>query len=154
MGFGGGHDKNGVGRRFLQGFQEGVKGVLSETVYFIDNENFIATQGGEIFNIFPEFPNLVDAAITGAVDLQDIKAMSLGNLQAGLALVARRRRGTVDTVQGLGQDAGHRGLADPPGPAKEIGMGHPSQFQGIFQGTGDMFLPHNFVEILGSPFPG
>ena len=154
MGFGGGHDKNGVRRRLLQGFQEGIKGVLGEHVDFIDNKNLITTLGREIFNIFPKFPNLIDAPVTGPVDFQDIETMPLGDLQTRLALVAGRRRRTVDTVQGLGQNAGHGGLTHAPGAAKEKGVRHPSQFQGIFQGTGDVFLPHNFIEILGSPFSG
>ena len=124
--------KIGVGRRLLQGFQKGIKGLLGEHMDFIDNKNFLSPARREIFNIFPEFPNLIYAAVTGAVDFQDIKTMSLGDLQTGLTPIAGRRRWTFGTVQGLGQNAGHGGLANAPGAAEKKGVGNPTLFQGIF----------------------
>ncbi len=87
--------KIGMGRRLLQGFEEGIKGLFGEHMDFINNKNLISTLGRQVLNIFPEFPNFIDAAITGAVDFQDIKAMPLGYLQTGRTLIAGRGSGTV-----------------------------------------------------------
>jgi len=99
---------------------------------FIDNKNLLPPSGREIFNIFPEFPNLIYAPVTGAINFQDIKTMSLGDLQTGLTPIAGRRRWTFGTVQGLGQNAGDGGLSHAPGAAEKKGVSHSTLFQGIF----------------------
>jgi len=132
MRIGGSHDKNGMGRRLLQGFEEGVKGILGETVNLINDKNLLSPPRREIFNIFPKFPNLLYAPVTGAINFQDIKTMTLGDLQTGLTPIAGRRRWTFGTVQGLGQNAGDGGLPNAPGAAEKKGVGNPTLFQGIF----------------------
>jgi len=105
----------------LQGFQEGIKSLLGEHVDFVNNKNLIATMGREVLDILPEFPNLIDAAVTGAVDFQDIETMPLGDLETRLARLARRRRRTVAAVQGLARMRATESCR-PPGAAEEKGV--------------------------------
>jgi hypothetical protein len=58
----------------------------------------------------------VDAVVAGAVDLDDIGVLA-GHDRLGEGVVA----GGV--VEGVGEDAGHGGLADAPGAAEEVGVG-------------------------------
>jgi len=57
-------------------------------------------------------------------------------------------------VEGLGQDAGRAGLADPAGTGEEKGVRHPAGIDSVLQGAADMLLAGQFGKGLGTIFPG
>ena len=59
----------------------------------------------------------------------------------------------VGAVEGLGQDAGRRGLARAPGPAQQVGVGDGAVSYGVAQGGGDVVLAADLAEALGSVAP-
>jgi hypothetical protein len=60
----------------------------------------------------------------------------------------------VDAVEGLGEDARRRGLADAAGAGEEEGVGDAVLFDGVGQRLGDVLLADEVIELLGSPLAG
>ncbi len=154
VGRGGGQDEDRVGRRLLQGLQEGVEGRIGKHVHFIDDVDPVFALGRQVLDLFSQVPDLVDAPVGGAVDFQDVQGGAVGDLLAQLAGVVGVRGGAGLAIEGLGQDAGHRGFAYSPGAAEHKGVGHPPGGQGVLQRAGDGLLAHHFLKGLGTPFPG
>ncbi len=154
VGMGGGQDEDCVGRRLLQSLEEGVEGRVGEHVDFVDDIDLVRPLGGHVLDLLPQVPDFVDAPVGGAVDFQHVQGGAVGDLPADLAGVVGVGRGALLAVEGLGQDAGHRGLADAPGAAEQKSVGHPAGAQGVLQRPGDGLLAHHLLKVLGTPFPG
>src|SRR5690606_40642240 len=103
--------------------------------------------------ILPEFPNLVDAPVGRAVDLDDIQGAGLADTLAGDADAAGLIGGPLLAVEPLAHQAGQGCLPCAPGPGKEVGMSEASQTQALPQGTDDGLLAHHLVKGLGPPLP-
>ena len=56
--------------RLFEGFQQGIECRCTEHVNFIDDVNFVCAVGRHVFDIVPQFPNLVDAVVGGTVDFK------------------------------------------------------------------------------------
>ena len=82
-----------MGRRLLQGLQQGVEGLLGEHVHFIDDIDLVLALGRQILDLLPQVPDLVDAPVGGAVDFQDVQGGAVGDLPAHLAGVVGVRGG-------------------------------------------------------------
>ena len=118
MRLGGGHHKDDMGRRFFQGLQEGIEGRLREHMDFIDDVNLVFVLRGKISDILPEFPDLIDPAVGGSIDFEDIDGDPIPDLLAERALIAGVPRRSLGTIEGFGQDPGDRGFPHPRGPEK------------------------------------
>ena len=57
-------------------------------------------------------------------------------------------------IQGSRKNARHRGLSNPPMPAKNVSVGSSSLFDGILQRTGNVLLSDDLGEILRAIFAG
>ena len=134
--------------------KQGVEGLLGEHVHFVDDVDLVGALGRQVLDLFPQVPHFVDAPVGGAVDFQDVQGRALGDFDAILTGVVGVRRGACGAVEGLGQDAGHRGLAHPPGAAEEKGVGHPAGGQGVLERPDDRLLAHHLLKGLGTPLPG
>ncbi len=82
-------DEHCVGRRFLERLQERIKRFGREHVHLIDNVNFVRAGRWRQINPIPEGPHLVNAAVTGSIDFNNIQIPSLRNGNAGFAFAAR-----------------------------------------------------------------
>jgi hypothetical protein len=60
----------------------------------------------------------------------------------------------VFAIKGFGKEAGSGSLTDPAWAGEQEGMGNAAAANSIAQSAGHMFLAHNFVESLWSPFSG
>ena len=60
----------------------------------------------------------------------------------------------VHAVEALGEDPGHRGLADAPGAAEEVGVGDPVHPDRVAQGLDDVVLADDVLEPLRPVAPG
>lgn len=120
---------------------------------FVDDVNFILAAGGGIGNSLVDLPDIVDAAVGGSVDFHDVEGSALGDVKAGGAFIARLAivfEGLA--IERFSKEAGKRGFAGSSAAAKEIGRGDFPQFDGIFEGSDNRFLPHNAFESLGAVF--
>ena len=68
----GGEDEFHMRRRLFQSLQQGVKRSCREHVDLIDVVDFIATLRRRVFDAFTQVTHLIDAVVTGAVDLHHI----------------------------------------------------------------------------------
>ena len=152
---GGGEDEDDVGRRLLEGLEEGVERRLREHVDLVDDVDLAAAPGGRVPGVLAKRPHLVDAAIAGPVDLDDVERAPRDHLAARLAGGARRRAGAAGSlaVEPHGQKPRRRRLADPSGAGEEVGVGDPLAREGVLQGPYDGVLPHDRVEGRGPPPP-
>ena len=74
-------------------------------------------------------------------------------LDARLALAARRRRRALLAVERAGQDPGARGLAAAARAGEQVGVVHPVVVQRLRQRRGDVVLPDHLGERLRAVAP-
>ena len=77
-----------------------------------------------------------------------------GDRLADVADLARALGRPVHAVQALGEDPGHRRLADAPGAAEQVGVGHPVQPDRVAEGLDDVVLADDVLEPLRPIAPG
>ena len=77
-----------------------------------------------------------------------------GDRLADVADLAGLSVGPLHAVQALGEDPGHRGLADAAGPAEQVGLGEPVQPDRVPQGLDDVVLADDVLEPLRAVAPG
>ena len=105
--FGGGKHEQDMGGGFFQRLQQGVEGGHTQHVNFVDDVNFKSAVGGHVFDIFPQFPHLIDTVIGCTVDFKNVDAVSAGNLFARSADIARDSGWALLAIHGLGQYTGN-----------------------------------------------
>src|SRR5262249_22058447 len=123
-------------------------------VDFIDDVNLEARPGRTVLNVLAEIPNLVDAAVAGAVDFQNVDILAGGDTPTNLALIAGRWRRAVYAIQRLGENPSGARLADSARPGEKIGVGNSIALQCIGQSLSDVFLTDNVLELLRAIAPG
>jgi hypothetical protein len=73
-------------------------------MHLIDDIDFeLSSDRGEP-NVVPQFPDLIDAVITGSIDLEDIQTDSLRDFIAGIADTTRVHSRSLHAVECLRQD--------------------------------------------------
>jgi hypothetical protein len=124
-------------------------------MYFVNDVNLEAGAGRKINSILLKITNIVDFTVGGPVDLDDIEVVAAIDRDATVALAAGGYGGTVglEAVEGLGQQPGHRGLADAAGPGEEIRMGDATGDDGIAESLDSSLLAHDIVEGLRAITP-
>ena len=158
---GGREDEHQVGRRLLEGLEEGRKSVVRELVHFVDDHHPPPSAGGREAHLLAQRLDVGDAAVRGAVDLGDVErhpGRDLDTARAGVARIgAGRARGPLPAgcgcaaplaVQGLGEDPRRGGLAHPPGPGKQVGVGHPPALDGPREHASHVLLADHVGEHL------
>ena len=131
---GGGEHEIDVGRRLLQGLQQGVEGLGGEHVHLVDDDDLEARRGRHELELVLEVAHLLDAAVGGTVYLVQIERRAGDDLPAGVAFVARCRGRALGAVQRLGHQARQRRLADAADAGKQDGMGDAVAFEAVLQG--------------------
>ena len=152
---GGQHEDDVVGGLF-QSFEQGVESGVGDLVGFVENVDLEAVAGRAIAGGFAEFADFVDAAVGGGVDFDDIDGIAGADLGAGFADAAGLGDRTIlgAAVQGHGQNAGDRGLADAAMAAENVAVGGASLLDGVLQGAGDVLLSDDLGEFLRTVFAG
>ena len=151
MGLGGRQYEKHKGRRFLQGFQQGIESLVGQHVDFVDDVNLIAGLRRRELHVFPQVADLVDPPVGGGVDLIDIHRRAFVDQLAGTATVAGRRRRSFLAVQRLRQHFGGAGLAGSARSGEQVGMGNPPRRDRVFQCHAHVFLPDQPFEIPRPP---
>jgi hypothetical protein len=117
-------------------------------VDFVDDVNLEARPAGAHVYIAAKLANLVDAAIAGAVDFNDIDIASAGNPLADIADATGRGRRAVHAIQGLGEDAGGGRFADAAGAGEQIGVTDAIGLNGVAQRLRHLALADKLREVL------
>ena len=144
MDFGSGEDKFYVGGRLFEGFEEGVEGFVGEHVDFVDDIDFEFSAGGSIGDAIAQFFDFVNAAIGGAVDLEDVEATTLFDFFANIVVGVEVGFRAVGAVEGFGKDAGGRGFTDATGTDEKKGVGEATLGDGVGEGADDVVLADEF----------
>ena len=150
-----GKDEDGVARRLFQRLEEGVKGRGGEHVHLVDDVDLVAAYLGRDAHLLHQLPDVVHRVVGGGVQLVDVVRALFVEGDARLAFVARFavRRG-MQAVDGLGEDAGARGLAHATRTAEEVGVGQLARGDGVLQRGGQGVLSHHRFEGGRAVFPG
>ena len=118
-------DEDGVGRRLLEGFEQGVERRLGQHVDLVHDVHLVARLVGREVDLLAQASNVVDSAVRRRVDLDQVQGASLVDRLADVALpvwLALQGRPAVD---GLGEDPRRARLAGAARPAQQVGVGHP-----------------------------
>ena len=147
----GGQYKDGVGGRLLQRLEEGVEGGLSQHVDLVNDVDLERALGGGEVDLLAQAADVVDAAVAGGVDLDQVHGPGLVDGGAGAALVARLAVPRLQAADGLGKNAGGAGLARAPRPAEQVRVGHPALHDGLPQRAGHVLLAFHVRQQAGTP---
>ena len=148
---GGENEDDALGRLF-ESFQQRVRSFVGELVRFVEDHHFVAARGRSVTNHFAQLANLVDAAIGGGVDFENVERSAGGNFAAGVAGVVRLGGGTLHAVERLGEDARGGGFAHAAHAGKNVGVRDAIRFDGVRERLGDVLLADNFGECLRAIF--
>ena len=111
MAFGCGKNKNHVGRRFFQSFQKRVESFARQHVHFVNNINFVFGGSRSKFDIFPQFPDFINAAVGSAVYFPHIQRRAISNFTAIGADITGSGRWSFFTIERFGQNSGNRSFS-------------------------------------------
>ena len=139
-------DELHVGRRLLQRLEEGVPRRAREHVAFVDDEDLVLRGDGLELHGVHDRLHVLDLVVRGRVELGHVDGAAGGDLAAVLARAARLHAVRVRAVEGLGEDARGRRLADAARADEEIGVRDAPARDGVAQRAHDVFLPHDVVE--------
>ena len=147
-------------RRLLERLEQSVEGGVGDLVRLVEDVDLVAVARGAVAGGVAQFANLVDAAVGGGVDLDDVDGGPGANLGAGVADAAGLGGGALGRADGVlaverhGQDAGDGGFADAAVAAEDVAVGDAPLLERVQQGAGDVLLPDDVAEELGAVFAG
>ena len=150
VGLGGGEDELQVRRRLLDELEQRVEALRRHHVRLVDDVDLVAAADRGEEGAFAQVTGIVDAAVAGGVDLDDVEAAraAAGEVAAALALAARLGDRRLLAVERAGEDAGAGGLAASARAREQVGVVHPVGRQRVTQGFGDVVLPDDLGEGL------
>ena len=160
LGLRGGHHEDDVVGRLLEGLEQRVEGGVGDLVRLVEDVDLVLVARGAVAGGVAELADLVDAAVGGGVDLDDVDGVAGADLGAGLADVAGLGGGAelaadgVAAVERHGQDAGDGGLADAAVAGEDVAVGDAVLGERVHQGHGDVVLSDDVGEALGTVFAG
>ena len=149
----GGEDEDDAFGRLFECLQKGVGCFVGKLVSFVEDYDFVAARGRSVTNHFAEFANLVDAAIGGGVNFENVERSAGGNFAAGIAGVVGLGGGAFHAVERLGEDPRRSGFAHAADTEKNVGVSDAIRFDGVRERLGDVLLADNFDERLRAIFP-
>ena len=140
-------------RRLLQRLQQRVERAGGEHVDLVDDVDAVLAADGCEVRFVADLTDVVDAVVRRRVDLDDVEDGTGVDALAGLAAVAGIPVHRVLAVDRLREDLGAGRLAGAARTGKQVSMGMPTRPHLVHEGPGDVFLPDDVREDLGSPLP-
>ncbi len=92
FGLGGGHHEDDVVGRLFESFEQGVEGGIGDLVGFVEDVDLVLVAGGAVAGGVAKLADLVDAAVGGGVDLDDVDGVAGADFEAAFADSRRARR--------------------------------------------------------------
>ena len=160
FGLGGGHHEDDVVGGLLEGLEEGVEGGVGDLMGLVQDVDLVAVTGWGVSGGVAELADLVDAAVGGGVDLDDVGGVAGADLEAGVADLTRLGGGAefgadgVAAVEGGGEDAGDGGFADAAMAGEDVAVGDALLGERVHEGDGDVVLSDDIGEALGAVLAG
>ena len=102
-------------------------------------------------DLFPKLPDLINSAVAGRIDFNDIGTGTFRNFPTMIASIARMGRWPLLTVQGLSKDPRRTRLTRTARACKKESMGNAPRLKCVRERFPDVLLPHEAIKILGSP---
>ena len=147
VGFGGRQHEDRVGRRLLEGLEEGVPRLLGQHVRLVEDVDLPAAGRGRVGNALAQVADVVDRPVRGSVHLDHVHRRARRDRHAGLALPAGRDRGaTLLAIERAGENLRHRRLPGPTRPDEQVGVMNLVLLDRIAQGADHVLLPDDLVE--------
>ena len=144
-------NKDDVGGRLLQRFQQGIERCRGEHVHLVDDIYLIMTGAGGVGCFITQITDIVHAVVGGRVHLHHVQnaavvdAAADGALATGVAVVG------VEAVDRLGKDLGAGGLARAAHACKQVGVTNAPGGHLVAQRGHRAVLGHHILKPLGSP---
>ena len=140
-----------VRRRLFQRLEQRVEAGGREHVHLVDQVHLVTPPGRRKLHVVHEVARLLHLGPRRRVHLDEVDEAALVDLLAGPALAARRGGRAMVAVEALRQHPGQGGLADATGPGEQECVVHSAPVERVAQGTHDMLLPHQLVEVSWAP---
>ena len=142
------HEDDEVGR-LLERLEERVPGVLGDLVRLVEDVDLASQFAGRVGEALAELADVVDAAVAGGVDLDEVERRALADRDARRAGVAGVAVLEVRAVERLGEDPRQRRLAGAARPDEQDGVRDPIGADGVAQRLDDRFLPDDLARRSG-----
>ena len=152
-GLGRGEHEGDERRRLLERLEQRVPGVPGDLVGLVEDVDLPAQLARRIGQPLAQASDVVDAAIAGGVDLDQVEGRPLADRDARGAGVAGVAVAQVRAVERLGQDPGERCLARPARPDEQDRVADPVGANRVAEGLDDRLLADDVGEGLGAPAP-
>jgi hypothetical protein len=120
-------------------------------VRLVNDVHAIAAFAGSVGDFVAQVANVVDAAVGGRVDLNQVERPTVQRRATQRAGVARVAVFSMLAVDGAVQDAGDRRLARAAGTREEVGVCRPLEFDGVAQRAGDVLLADDVFKAERAP---
>jgi hypothetical protein len=85
LGLGGGHHEDGPVGRLFEGLEDGVEGGVGDLVGFVEEEDFVLVARRADVGLGADGAHVVDAAVGGGVDFDEVEGVGSGVRAAGVA---------------------------------------------------------------------
>ena len=92
FGLGGGHHEDDVVGRLLERLEQRVEGGVGDLVGFVEDVDLVLVARGAVAGGVAELADLVDAAVGGGVDLDDVDGVAGADLECRTRRLRRARR--------------------------------------------------------------
>ncbi len=152
FGVGRGEDEAGVRGRFFERLEKGVGGRAGDLVRLVDDVDLGWELRGGVAHAFAQIADIVDTAVAGGVDLDDVGGRVLVDGAAIGAGVARPLAGVgMEAVDGFGEEPGRRRLARAARTAEKICVRNAAERHRVAQRAHHVLLADELfgVERLG-----
>ena len=150
LGLGRGEDELDVRRWLFDDLEQSIEALRGDHMCLVEDEHLVPVTRGRVDGTLTQVASVIDAVVAGRVDLDDVErtGSAVGQIPTARAFPARHRSRPLLTVEAPGQDAGARGLAAAARAGEEVGVVHPTAFDGGLQRIGHMLLTDDLVEGL------
>ncbi len=151
VGLGGREDELDVRRRLFDELQQGVEALRGHHVRLVEDEDLEAVATGGESRPLTQVARIVDAVVTGRVDLDDVERSAAGarELHAAGARATRGVRRTLGAVQAAGEDARGGRLSAAARTGEQIRVTDAVAAQSRHERIGHLRLPDHLAEVLG-----
>ena len=143
-----------MGRRFLEGFEEGVEGLGGEHVNLVDDVDAVAPHLRWDLDLLQQGADIVYAVVGRGIELVDVVRAAFLESQTGFAFAAGFHvLPGMGAVDGFGEDAGGAGFTDSAGTAEKVGVRELAPLDGVLEGARDIVLPDEGLEGVWTVLP-
>jgi len=139
---------------FLEGLEETVEGICTQSVCLVNDIDLISPLHGKISDRLPEFPNIIDTRVGRSIYFHDINELARINGCAACADTAGFPIIQLYAVYRFGEYTGYGGFPHASRAGEKIGMGNTIVAHGVQYRGDDVRLTDYLIKSLGPPSSG